>query len=163
VKKILVATLLLLVMATANVHAQDPLIDDVDTEVEPDWAMIRIHFIMPINYVRHFPKDHGQQLQIYFTIAGMDTQNISLLEETRHVSATPVLPDTTIVYAPPPSLHLQRDPSSLSIRFDRDVTYEVRPGDDHRSIVIYLPVVSTQDAPPGMPKDKPVKQDEPAK
>jgi len=163
VKKIAIATLLLLVMAAANVHAQDPLIDDVDTQVEPDWAMIRVHFIMPINYVRHFPKDHGQQLQIYFTIAGMDTQNVSLLEETRHVSATPVLPDTTIVYAPPPSLHLQRDTSSLSVRFDRDVSYEVRPGDDHRSIVIYLPVVSAQDAPPDSARDKPVKQDEPAK
>jgi len=152
-------TLLWLVLIAGSVHAQDPLIDDVDTAVEPDWAMIRVHFIMPINYVRHFPKDHGQQLQIYFTIAGMDTHNISLLEETRHVSATPVFPDTTITYAPPVSLHLQRDPSSLSVRFDREVTYEVRPGDDHRSIVIYLPVVSAQDAPPEAAQDKPSRRE----
>jgi hypothetical protein len=159
VKRILIATSLLLVLAAANVRAQDPLIDDVDTAVESDWAMIRVHFIMPINYVRHFPKDHGQQLQIYFTISGMDTQNLSLLEETRHVSATPVFPDTTIIYAPPVSLHLQRDPSSLSLRFDRDVSYEVRPGDDHRSIVIYLPVVSVQNSPPDSAKEKPANHD----
>lgn len=155
--------LLCLALIACGVHAQEPLIDDVDTEVEPDWAMIRVHFIMPVNYVRHFPKDHGQQLQVYFTITGLDTQNLSLLEETRHVSATPVFPDTTITYSPPVSLHLQRDPSSLSVRFDREVTYEVRPGDDHRSIVIYFPVVPIQDAPPATTHGKPSKQEETGK
>lgn len=156
-KKIFLGILLLLMQAPAIVQAQDPLLDDVETSVEPDWAKIRISFTLPINYVRHFPKDHGQLLQIFFTVAGLDSHNISLLEDTRHVSATPVFPDTTITYDPPPSLNLQRDPSSLSVRFDRDVDYDVRPGDDHRSIVIYLPVVPAEGAPAGPGSDKPAK------
>lgn len=162
-KKMLIGISLLLGLAAGSVHAQDPLLDDVDTSVEPEWAKIRISFVLPVNYVRHFPKEHGQLLQIFFTITGLDTQNISLLEDVRHVSATPVLPATTITYDPPVSLNLQRDPSSLSVRFDRDVNYEVRPGDDHRSIVIYLPVVPAQSTPADASKDKPAKKDEPAK
>ena len=164
-KKIFFAVALTLtpLVFVGGVHAQDPLLDDVETSVEPDWAVIRVNFILPVNYVRHFPKEHGELLQIFFTVAGLDTQNISLLEETRHISATPVLPDTTIVYDPPVSLNLLRDPSSLTVRFDRDVNYDVRPGDDHRSIVIYLPVVPAQNGSAGAVKSKPAKKDEPVK
>ena len=161
-KKIFLGIFLLLMQAPAVVQAQDPLLDDVETSVEPDWAKIRISFILPVNYVRHFPKEHGQLLQIFFTVAGLDTQNISLLEDTRHVSATPVFPDTTITYDPPPSLNLQRDPSSLSVRFDRDVNYEVRPGDDHRSIVIYLPIAPAAGAPADTGGGKPAEKNQPA-
>jgi len=156
-------SLLWMALAPGVVRAQDPLLDDVETAVEPDWAEIRISFVLPVNYVRHFPKEHGQLLQIFFTVAGLDTQNISLLEDVRHISATPVLPDTTITYDPPVSLNLLRDPSSLSIRFDRDVNYEVRPGDDHRSIVIYLPVVPAQNTPANATSGKPARKGEPAK
>ena len=162
--KIFIGTFLLWVtLAAGGVHAQESLIDDVDTAVEPDWAVIRVHFTMPVNYVRHFPKDHGQQLQIFFTVGGLNTQNISLLEETRHVSATPVFPDTTIIFDPPVTLALQRDPSTLTVRFDRNVNYNVRAGDDHRSFAIYLPVSPAPNAPAGAAKDKPTKKDEPAK
>ncbi|MGE5242339.1 MAG: hypothetical protein ACM3NI_11895 [Bacteroidota bacterium] len=156
-KKIFIGISLLLSLAAGGAHAQDPLLDDVETSVEPDWAKIRISFVLPVNYVRHFPKEHGQLLQIFFTVTGLDTHDISLLEDVRHVSATPVLPATTITYDPPASLNLQRDPSSLSVRFDRAVDYQVRPGDDHRSIVIYLPVVPAQSAPADTTKDKPAK------
>lgn len=143
-KSILIGMTLLLGLAAGGVHAQDPLMDDVDTAVEPDWAEIRVHFILPVNYVRHFPKEHGQLLQIFFTVTGLDSQDISSADDVRHVSATPVLPDTTITYDP--------HSSSLSVRFDRDVNYEVRPGDDLRSIVIYLPIAPAQTAPAGATK-----------
>jgi hypothetical protein len=159
-KKLLIGMSLLLGLAAGSAHAQDPLLDDVETAVEPQWAEIRISFVLPVNYLRHFPKEHGQLLQIFFTVSGLDTQNISLLEDVRHVSATPVLPATTITYDPPASLNLQRDPSSLSVRFDRAVDYQVRPGDDHRSIVIYLPVVPAQSTPAGATRGKPANRDE---
>lgn len=163
-KKLLIGiSLLLLAQAVDSVRAQDPLIDDVETAVEPDWAKIRVRFILPVNYMRHFPKEHGQLLQIFFTVGGLSTQDISPLEERRHVSATPVFPDTTIIYDPPVTLNLQRDPSSLTVQFDRDVNYDVRPGDDHRSIVIYLPVSPVQNAPADAAKHKPAMKDESVK
>lgn len=136
-------------------HAQEVLLDDVETSVEPEWAEIRIRFTMPVNYERHFPREHGQLLKVFFTITGLEKQDISLLKETRHVPATPVLPDTTITLEPPLSLNLQRDPWSLSVRFNRDVNYNVRPGDDNRSIVIYLPVVPVNTKPANVSREIP--------
>ena len=157
-------SLLLMALATGDfARAQDAILDDVETSAEPEWSQIRVHFTLPVNYVRHFPQERGQLLQIFFTIAGLDSQNISLREEVRNVSATPVMPATTITFEPPLSLNLQRDPSSLSVRFDRPVNYDVRPGDDHRSIVIYLPVMPAEAKPSDAARTKPVKKESPAK
>lgn len=163
-KSLLGISLLFMALATAGItYAQDIILDDVDTSVEPDWVQIRIHFTMPVNYVRHFPQEHGQLLQIFFTIVGVDADNISLREEVRNVPATPVMPATTITYEPPLSLNLRRDPSTLLVRFDRAANYDVRPGEDHRSIVIYMPVVPVETKPADPAKDKPGKKDSPAK
>ena len=157
-------TMLFMAFTSSGIaRAQDVILDDVDTSVESEWARISIHFTLPVNYVRHFPQERGQLLQIFFTVTGMDSQNISLREEIRNVSATPVMPATTITYEPPLSLNLQRDPSSISVRFDRPVNYDVRPGEDHRSIVIYLPIVPTDAKPADTAKDKPGKKHSPAK
>ena len=158
------ATLLFMAFTSSGIaHAQDVILDDVDTSVESEWARISIHFTLPVNYVRHFPQEHGQLLQIFFTVAGMDSQNVSLREEIRNVSATPVMPATIITYEPPLSLNLQRDPSLISVRFDHPVNYDVRPGEDHRSIVIYLPIVPKDTKPADTAKDKSGKKDSPSK
>lgn len=163
-KSLLGIPLLFMTLATAGIaHAQDVILDDVETATEAEWSQIRIHFTLPVNYVRHFPQERGQLLQIFFTIVGMDTQNISLREEIRNVSGTPVMPTTTITYEPPLSLNLQRDPSSLSVRFSRPVNYDVRPGEDHRSIVIYLPIVPAETKPTDAAPNKPDKKDGPGK
>ena len=73
------------------------------------------------------------------------------------------MPGTTITYEPPLSLNLQRDPSTLQVRFDHAVNYDVRPGEDHRSIVIYLPVVAVESQPAGDGADKPARKDRPEK
>jgi hypothetical protein len=118
---------------------------------------------VPVNYVSHFPREHGQLLKIFLNVAALDLQDISLRQETRHVSATPVLPAATITFDPPLSLNLQRDPWSLTVHFNREVNYNVRPGDDNRSIVIYLPVVPVETSPANAPKNTPAAKDRPAK
>lgn len=149
-------TMLFMVIAGSGIaSAQEVLLDDIETTVESEWAEIRVHFTMPVNYERHFPQERGQLLKIFFTISGLGMQDVSLRTETRHVSATPVLPATTITFEPPLSLNLQRDPWSLLVRFNRDVNYSVRPGDDNRSIVIYLPIVPVETGPADRPRNVP--------
>lgn len=155
-KTFIAIALLITAFATINIaRTQDTLIDDIETSVEPEWGRIRIRFTLPINYERHFPKEHGQLLQIFFTVGGIDSQRISISEEVRKVSATPVLPATTLTYEPPLSLNLQRDPSSLSVRFDRPVSFDVRPGEDSRSLVIYLPIAPRESKPLKTPPSAP--------
>lgn len=164
--RLLWVSLLLMAFCISPIaRAQDVILDDIDTAVESDWAQIRIRFTIPVNYVRHFPQEHGQLLQIFFTVAGLDSKNMSLREEVRNISATPVMPGTILTYEPPLSLNLQRDPSSLSVRFDRPVNYDVRPGEDHRSIVIYLPIVAAETKSSDVRQDKknkPEKKNNPA-
>jgi len=150
-RSLLAGMLIFLTMAGLNTaRAFDVVLDDVDVQVEPEWGVIRVLFTMPTNYERHFPLEHGELLTIFFSITGLDMQNISLRTETRFIAATPAMPEATITFEPPISRNLQRDPWSLSVRFDRDVTYNVRPGDDNRSILIYIPIVPVQnyEAPP---------------
>jgi len=145
-------TLLFMAFTSSGIaSAQDIILDDVETAVDQEWAQIRVHFTMPVNYVRHFPQERGQQLEIFLTIVGLDMQNISLLEETRRVPSTPILPGAKITFSPPLSLNLRRDPSTLSVQFDRVVNFNVRPGEDNRSIVIYLPILHVESNPPGIP------------
>ncbi|MHB8624070.1 MAG: hypothetical protein ACYC9J_10600 [Sulfuricaulis sp.] len=162
-KKMLFSLLLptLTLVAVSAACAQDMILDDVETSVEPDWARIVIHFAMPVNYISHSPQEHGQLLQIFFSIAGVDAQNISLREEVRNITATPVLPATTITYDPPLSLNLQRDPSTLLVRFDHAVNFDVRPGDDQRSIAIYIPIAPVETRPVDPNRKKSEKTDSP--
>lgn len=163
-KKLYPIVLMFMAAAPAGIaRAQEVLLDDVETAVEAEWAEIRVHFTMPVNYERHFPREHGQLLKIFFTISGLGMQDISLRTETRHVSATPVLPAATITFEPPVSLNLQRDPWSLLVRFNRDVNYSVRPGDDNRSIVIYLPIVPVETGPAGRSGNAPAAKTAPDK
>lgn len=158
-----IAMLLFAFAGPGIASAQEVLLDDVETSVEPEWAEIRVRFTVPVNYVNHFPLEHGQLLKIFLNVVALDLQDISLRQETRHVSATPVLPAATITFDPPVSLNLHRDPWSLTVRFNRDVSYNVRPGDDNRSIVIYLPVVPVETGPGNAPKNTPPAKDRPAK
>jgi hypothetical protein len=151
-----IAMLLMAFAGSGIASAQEVLLDDVETSIEPEWAEIRVHFTVPVNYVNHFPRERGQLLKIFLNVAALDLQDISLRQETRHVSATPVLPAATITFDPPLSLNLQRDPWSLTVRFNRDVNYNVRPGDDNRSIVIYLPIVPVETRPSNAPRENPV-------
>jgi hypothetical protein len=151
-----IAVLLMAFAGSGIASAQEVLLDDVETSIEPEWAEIRVHFTVPVNYVNHFPRERGQLLKIFLNVAALDLQDISLRQETRHVSATPVLPAATITFDPPLSLNLQRDPWSLTVRFNRDVNYNVRPGDDNRSIVIYLPIVPVETRPSNAPRENPV-------
>lgn len=157
-------TMLFMAFAGSGIaSAQEVLLDDVETSVEPEWAVIRVRFTKPVNYERHFPREHGQLLKIFFTINLLDPQDISLRPETRQVSATPVLPATKITFEPPVSLNVTRDPWSLSLEFNRDVNYSVRPGDDNRSIVIYLPVQPAGTGPAKASKQTPDAKQAPAK
>jgi hypothetical protein len=121
--------------------AQETLLDDVETLVEGEWIQVRINFNMPVNYLRHSPTEHGQLVQIFFHLASLDLQNVSLTEERRHVAGTATTPGFTVTYERPVSTDLQRTAMRISVRFDRVVNFSVRPGENNRSLVLLIPIV----------------------
>lgn len=139
-------------------HGQARILDEVETAVDKGVAEIRIRFTVPIRYLRHFPSEYGELLQIYFRVSALDGQEISLSDETRKIRATPALPGFTVTYTHPGSRDIGRDPLYIVIQFDHPVTYKLREGDDNRSINLYVPVTpleSHQQVPAAVPKPAP--------
>jgi hypothetical protein len=137
---VLVAAILVLTGSGSVLRAQHPALDDVDVRIEEGITRVRIQMTFPVRYLRHFPANYGQQLQITFQIAALNPHDVSLSEEVRKVPATPTAPGFTITYAPPAFDNVARDPATLLIRFDRAVSYQVGAGDDTESINLYIPI-----------------------
>jgi hypothetical protein len=129
-------------------QAQAHILDEVETAVDKGVAEIRIRFTVPVRYLRHFPAEHGELLQIYFRVATLDGQELSLRDETHKVRATPALPGFTVTYTHPGSRDIGRDPLYVVLQFDRAVTYKLREGDDNYSINLYVPVTPSESRPP---------------
>jgi len=73
-----IAMLLMAFAGSGIASAQEVLLDDVETSVEPEWAEIRVHFTVPVNYVNHFPRQRGQLLKLFLNVAALGLQDISL-------------------------------------------------------------------------------------
>ena len=129
-----------LLLFTLNSHAQDPLLDEVGTRIEGSTAKVRIRFTAQVRYLRHFPLEHGELVQIFFRVITVDGAEISLREEVRRVRATATLPGFTVTYMPPPSHDVLRDPLSVLIQFDRPVSYKVSEGKEKRSLYLTIPI-----------------------
>jgi hypothetical protein len=145
-RRLALAALMCLLLAP-GARAQDPLLDDIETAVDQGIAQVRIRFTLPVRYLRHFPPERGELVNVYFQITSVDGREISLREEKRKVKATPVLPGFTVTYIHPPSHDLVRDPPYLLIQFERPVSYKLRQGDDNRSIHLYIPVTPAEPTP----------------
>ena len=129
-----------LLLCTLNAQAQDPLLDEVGARIEGSTAKVRIRFTARVRYLRHFPLDHGELVNIFFRVITVDGAEISTRTEVRRVRATTTLPGFTVTYMPPPSRDLVRDPASVLIQFDRPVSYRVREGKENRSLYLTIPI-----------------------
>ncbi len=118
--------------------AQKPLIDDVTTRVEESTVKVRIRFTAPVRYLRHFPRELGELVQIFFRVITIDG-DLSLREEVRRVRATATMPGFTVTYLHPPSHDAARDALSVLVQFDRPVRYTVSEGKDKRSLYLIFP------------------------
>lgn len=120
--------------------AQNPVLDEVETRIDGATAEVRIRFTAPVRYLRHFPRERAELLQIFFRLITVDGDEISLRDEVRRVRATSTLPGFTVTYVHPPSHDIVRDPLSVLIQFDRPVSYRVSEGKDKRSLYLYIPL-----------------------
>lgn len=129
-------------LSVLNAQAQNPLLDEVTTRIDGSTAEVRIRFTMPVQYLYHFPVEHGELVLIFFRVITVNGGEISLREEVRRVRATAVLPGFTVTYVHPPSHDFVLDPLSVLIQFDRPVCYRVSAGKDKRSLYLTIPLAA---------------------
>lgn len=113
--------------------ASGRIISNVSVNEKADGAEIHIAFTFPIRYLRHFPTDYGDTIQIRLKEVVISAVDAGLLKRRESVR----LPDTGSV----PLLDISYEgdlPGGpyLTVRFHEPVAFAVRQGSDFRSLTI---------------------------
>jgi hypothetical protein len=103
--------------------AQAHVIDRIDINRVGDDAEIHILFDVRIQYLREASLKNGE-IHIFINLLEADPDSTSLIPEAKESPPSDIAPHFTVAY---PGLD-----SSLTIKFDNEVNYRVRPGSDGR-------------------------------
>jgi tetratricopeptide (TPR) repeat protein len=118
--------------------AQAHVIDRIEINRAGDEAEIHIQFDVRIQYLREASLKNGE-IRVYIRLLEADPDSISLVPEAKDSPPTDITPHFSVAY---PGLD-----SSLTIKFDNEVSYRVRPGNDGRSISIFTPAIKPKIEP----------------
>lgn len=144
----LAALAALVLPATASTR----LMDDIELEGQNGSVRVKVSFTVPLNYLRHFPPEKGEILNVFLQPASAtglrETLGHPATDEIRRSPRSPLLPCFTVTYVQPRDV--QRDPVQLVFQFDQPVSYRLEPGADGRSLMLVLPA---QPSSSGLPYD----------
>lgn len=118
----------------ANAHV----IERIEINHVGDEAEIQIKFDVRIQYLREASLDNGE-IRIFVNLLEADPDREHMVPEAMEPPPSDLAPHFSVAY---PALD-----SSLSIKFDKVVSYRVRPGRDGRSMSIFTPVIKPKSEP----------------
>ncbi len=130
------AALLLSGVGIKLAHAH--IIDRIEINHVGDEAEIHILFDVRIQYLSEASLNNGE-IHVFLNLLEADPDRDQLVPEAKDSPPTDIAPHFTVAY---PGLD-----SSLIVRFDKAVKYRVRPGNDGRSISIFIPVAKQKIEP----------------
>ncbi len=109
------------------------ILDTLDVSSHDEGAAVTIKFNVPIHYVRHFPVDEGDVVQITVQAVAVGTLNEEQLQRRESLTWTPSreLPLSDVSYEG----DISNGPN-LIVRFRHPVKYKVEEGADSRSIIV---------------------------
>jgi len=125
----------------SSAHADD-VIDNVDVTVGTDYAEIRVKLAIAANYVRHFPLDSGQIIEVYIQPISLDGFELPTRSEIYRSHAPNTVPCFSIGFTPlnrPLSL---REAFPLVIRFGEPVHFKLTGGHDNHGFSLRIPLVA---------------------
>lgn len=136
---------LALLLPALPVAAQ--MLESIDIEVDQGVARVRIEFAVPAQLLRHAPLARGKLLHLYLNAPGGAAAHAPVGPEVLTSPPNAAIPAFTV------SINRERScdpvPRALcvALRFDREVSYTLRAGDDSRSVELYIPVVPNTPPP----------------
>ncbi|GAB1233470.1 hypothetical protein UT4_19380 [Ferrigenium sp. UT4] len=131
-------------LCVATVQAQP--LDEVTLEYQASGIVATIHLSSPVRYLRHFPLNGGETLEIFY-------------ERIREVGADEPWVDNEVRQSPPSNLFPaftvttrgQQSAPRLVIQFARAAEYSVTPGADQRSFLLTIKPDHATAAPVTLP------------
>ena len=129
------------------------LLEDIEVDTEQGVVEYRLHFSVPVQYVKHFPQERGELIKLYLQALRLDDiEPVDHLEYKRTPKLTNV-PAFKLVYSTVRNCFTVRDPICLDFQFNQPVRFRFRPETDGRTIVlIVLPDSENRNSPPAKKK-----------
>ena len=118
--------------------ADAQLLDDIEVRSDQGVAEIRLHFTAPVRYIKHFPAERGELIKLYLQILSLDVAEEKDLQEYKRTPSIPLVPPFKVIYSTVRSCLAVRDPLCLDIQFKKPVRFNVRQGEDGRSILLFV-------------------------
>ena len=135
-------------MLLASNSAKANIIDNIEIARVKDKAQITIRFATEIQYLRHGPDDEGKFLRVFFRVTKPGFSENDVMQETLRSPQSDLIPRFTVAY---PELV-----NGMLITFAKTTQFSVKPGNDSRSILIFVPLPPEQKpAASAAPVEKP--------
>lgn len=132
--------------------AEAQLLDDIEVRSDQGVAEIRLQFTVPVRYIKHFPAERGELIKLYLQVLSLDGIEERDLQEYKRTPSIPLVPPFTVMYSTVRTCHSVRDPLCLDIQFNKPVRFNVRQGEDGRSILLHvLPDTDSSQPPTAKP------------
>ena len=136
----------LLLLAAAPLNATALPLDDVGLEYKTDGIVATIRMTSPVQYLRHFPQNSGNTLEIFYDRPqGTPVDEVWADNEVRKSPPSGLIPGFTV------TTRDQKTKPKLVIEFSRDANFSVSPGKDNRSFLITIRPDRQQAAPVALP------------
>ncbi len=123
-----------------GISARDQILNEITVSTEGEFTKITIGFNFPIRYVRHYPQSLGDEVRIEFDPLQATLNDIKALESRE--SLFPPANNSGITRVEYEGKDMA-DPT-ITVSFDRRISFQVKQGEDFRSLVVLLPISETQ-------------------
>ena len=118
--------------------ANAQLLDDIEVRSDQGVSEIRLHFTVPVRYIKHFPAERGELIKLYLQVLSLDGTEERDFQEYKRTPSIPHVPAFTVMYSTVRSCLSVRDPLCLDIQFSKPVRFNIRQGEDGRSILLHV-------------------------
>lgn len=125
------------------------ILDSLDVSQHEDSAALTIKFSVPVHYVRHFPVDEGDVVQITVSAVAVGKLGVDALQRRESLTWTPSreLPLSDVSYEGDVS-----NSPNLIVRFRHPVKFRVEEGAESRSIIVTVITPPALPEAPAMPQ-----------
>lgn len=134
--------------------ARAEVIDRIQINQAGDEAEIRLRFLTRVQFIRQVMLKNGD-IRLYFNLLDTDTTDKQPSRQRKESPPSNLVPRFTVTY---PEID-----SSLTISFGKELfSYHVRPGNDGRSISLFVPIAPSGEASPAAAGQQPIPAATPA-
>lgn len=124
-------------------------IDDIAIERHGSAARIRLRLTAPVHYIRHYASANGHAVNVYLQALAPPAFGEGMIpDEVKSSPKSALVPEFAVRVSLDPRCEPVPNPVCIVIQFARAIRFELRLGEDRRSLILELPVASEEEKRP---------------